>query len=256
MDDNIKDIDCFNIRKNYYVADRDGNIYVKETGLKRKTIKNTAGYNLVGLVTEINTMRYYLVHRVILQTFNPIDNPEKFQVNHIRGKDFGDGVDNLEWCTASENMKHAFRTGLSHTLKGEDAVVTNFTNEFVHELCNIMTYAYSFDDILKELQDIGYYIVIFPGDIKKLKNLISTIRLKTAWVQISENYDIIRKKKELYGSFKSKKNIKKVCKLIVKGYSNKEICKIIFNDACQGNMHLINSIRKNRTYRRISKEFW
>ena len=256
MCNNIKDIDCFGIRKNYYIADTEGNIYVKKTGLKRKTVKNTAGYNMVALVTEINTTQYYFVHRIILQTFNPIDNPKDFEVNHKYGKEYGDKLNNLEWITHSENMKHAFRTGLQTSIKGEDSIVTNFTNDFVHILCQIMTYKYSFKDILVELQNKGYYIVILPGDITKLKNLISSIRLKLAWVHISKDYNIIIKKKNPYGNFKSKKDIKKVCKLILEGYTNKEICKIIFNDTCPNNMHIINSIRTNRTYRKISKEFW
>ena len=68
------------------------------------------GYMQVGLKMGKNR-KMELVHRLVAQAFIP--NPKhKPQVNHIDGDKTNNRADNLEWCTDSENKRHAWLKGL------------------------------------------------------------------------------------------------------------------------------------------------
>ena len=52
------------------------------------------------------------VHRLVADTW--IDNPNHYkEVNHINGDKDDNSVENLEWTTRSQNVLHAYRTGLN-----------------------------------------------------------------------------------------------------------------------------------------------
>ena len=65
------------------------------------------------------------VHRLVAAAFIP--NPEnKPEVNHIDGNTENNHVTNLEWCTAKENINHAFENGLYPERKGRDCPNTKW----------------------------------------------------------------------------------------------------------------------------------
>lgn len=75
----------------------------------------TGGY----LTLDVSGVGRFTAHRLIAQAFIP--NPEnKPEVNHKDGNKLNNRVDNLEWVTPVENMRHAITTGLKTFKSGQD----------------------------------------------------------------------------------------------------------------------------------------
>lgn len=115
-----KDIKGF---EGYYQVSNKGNvrsldrIITCKNGSKRnrkgKMIKpgiETCGYSFVQLSNGEKSI-YARVHRLVADAF--IENKDsKPQVNHIDGNKQNNDVSNLEYCTHSENMLHAYKNNL------------------------------------------------------------------------------------------------------------------------------------------------
>lgn len=96
-----------NIETNYKI-DKQGNVLnSKRNKILGGSIKN--GYKTVKL-TISGKKKDYLIHRLVAMTFidNPCDLP---QVNHKDGNRLNNDADNLEWISASDNIKHSFSIG-------------------------------------------------------------------------------------------------------------------------------------------------
>ena len=72
--------------------------------------KNHKGYPTTNM-SKGNKRYGRPTHRLVAETFIP--NPEnKDQVNHIDGDKLNNSVENLEWMTGKENIRHAIENGL------------------------------------------------------------------------------------------------------------------------------------------------
>lgn len=92
-----------------YDVSSEGQVRNRITGrvLKQANVK---GYRRVVLCDE-DGHHPKAVHRLVADTFYDGDH-EGLEVNHIDGRKANNFLGNLEWCTSSENRRHAFRTGL------------------------------------------------------------------------------------------------------------------------------------------------
>ena len=89
------------------------NVHNKQKGLRAGCLNNR-GYRVVTF-----KKKSYLEHRIIAEMFlTKIEG--KDQINHKNGIKDDNRLDNLEWCTGSENCLHAINTGLKEVKSLEE----------------------------------------------------------------------------------------------------------------------------------------
>lgn len=134
----VKDIKGY---EGLYIIDSIGNVVSlpKQNGsmffneyrmLKPKT--NKYGYVEVALTKEGKTTTK-LLHRLLAETFIP--NPDLLPcVNHKNGMKADNRIENLEWCTRSQNTKHAYTNNLGNFRETCNAGIRkmNYETEYVH----------------------------------------------------------------------------------------------------------------------------
>lgn len=97
-----------------------------------KDLNTGTGYRHVCLYQNKRRKQSY-VHRLVAEAFIP--NPNNFgDVNHIDGCKTNNHYQNLEWCSRSKNIKHAYDNGLksshlSEAIKHRSRIVLQYTQD-------------------------------------------------------------------------------------------------------------------------------
>lgn len=125
----------YQLKYDYFITE-EGQVYSSKTNKILKQHLDKDGYCKVRLVCTDNR-HTFSVHRLVLETFNPIDNMGNFQVNHIDGNKLNNNINNLEWCNCSENIKHAYKTGLK-TQKGSNNNASKLNEEQVVKIIELL----------------------------------------------------------------------------------------------------------------------
>lgn len=104
----------------------------------RLKVSMSGQYRGVNLYNDTKPKKFY-IHRLVAYYFvkNPHNKPE---VNHKNGNKFDNRATNLEWCTSSENKKHAFKNGLNYISESNKRNKKKTT-----EVCSIPIKQYSLD---------------------------------------------------------------------------------------------------------------
>lgn len=74
----------------------------------KQSVKN-GGYKFIRLKNEKRINSNIYVHRLLMIHFKYIEDFNKYQINHIDGNPGNNSLENLEWCTPSENITHSYR---------------------------------------------------------------------------------------------------------------------------------------------------
>jgi len=100
-----------------YRVTKSGEVYNRKSGHKLKPITTRGGYKYICVYINKELTKKVKVHRMVCFQFLP--NPEnKPHVNHKNSNPSDNRLENLEWCTAKENVIHGFKTGRKQWNKG------------------------------------------------------------------------------------------------------------------------------------------
>ena len=96
-------------------------------GKVKKLVTNPTGYEILGLMKN-GKRKLTGVHIFVCTLFNGKQPTKEHQVNHIDGIKQNNYADNLEWCTRSENARHAHDNGLAKGGIGKKSVIQKTLN--------------------------------------------------------------------------------------------------------------------------------
>lgn len=113
--------------KDYYTINDKGEIYSDNSGLMKTRNKGNTTYQIINFMKTDGKKKTYRVHRLVMMAFVPIENADIMEVNHIDGDKTNNALSNLEWCTTSENQRHAFKKGLQKARRGEQSNFAKLT---------------------------------------------------------------------------------------------------------------------------------
>ena len=176
------------IMENMYMISNFGRVYSLISKRLLTLVMTDNGYYRVFTRNKDGTGRYHLVHRIVMIEFCFIDNYMDMQVNHI----FGDKSDNyygrMEWVTPSENIIHAYNTGLKTKEKGEDCSYATITNTQAEQIAQLIsTQQYSQEEIANI---VGCH-----------KHIVGNISTGNTWKFVYDKYNLEQYKKKFVIKF-------------------------------------------------------
>lgn len=206
----------------YEISD-EGTIINKKRNFQMTPEITKAGYKRVTLSID-GKKKHYSIHRLVALIFKPTTDPS-LQVNHINGNKLDNSVDNLEWCTGYENIKHAYE----HNLR-----TRRLSKEDINIICEMMIKGFG-NKKISNILGIPLYT-------------IQSIRVGTSYIEFTKNYKLpklVNMPKKLDESV-----VHRICSLLEQGESHKTIARL-----CNCTTNIVHAIYQRRTWKKISSNY-
>ena len=118
------------IDRGYFVTP--SGLIITRFGTKVRGWLSTTGYLRTNIWVN-RTHKFRTFHRMIAESLIP--NPDNLPcINHKNGIKTDNRVENLEWCSYSDNTRHAYATGLERKRYGEELHNHKLTNDAVKDI--------------------------------------------------------------------------------------------------------------------------
>ena len=122
-----------------YLADDSGHIYSPYKKGFMTEHKDKDGYLKVNLSLKNKGRQHpFPVHRLILETFVPVEDMDKLQVDHIDGDKTNNNINNLRWTTCKENINNpnTLKNARANNQNGAKNLMAKFNAESILHLIN------------------------------------------------------------------------------------------------------------------------
>lgn len=204
-----KKIEIEGLKTEYWATDT-GLIYSTKSKKFLKPTLNHKGYNRVDFYIN-GAPKKLFVHRLILSTFNPVDNMEELQVNHINGNKNDNRLCNLEWSNNLDNIRHSYHNNNRdlEKISGINNPSNKLTEKEVKEIINKIL-----DGFPKNQIALEYNVS---------KSLISAIESKRLWGNLTKDIDF---KKNTYEDRYTNDEKEYFCKLIKENKTTSELLEL------------------------------
>ena len=174
----------------YYKVSNMGRVYNKYSRQFIGSL-NTGNSGYIHLNLSGNPNLNIDMQRLVMIAFNPVPGYQNLDVNHKDGNKLNNRLDNLEWCTRSENQLHAFRTGLNKS--GEDSTSAKYTNAQVEYVCELLQNTNYTQQQIADIVGVSVHLV---NDVKQGR-----------WKSISGKYQFSYRKFRLL----SDSDVERIC---------------------------------------------
>lgn len=246
-----------NIRDGYYISNKNrvyDSVYLKFMAICHgNPDRNESPYFRVHLVTtDASKNKDFLMHRLMMSIFKPVENMEKLSINHIDGNKLNNELDNLEWCTIRENTIHALNMGLFVPVYGEDHCCATITEETARSIIN---------DLLS--QKLPYASI--AEKYNTTKSIVNDIAIKKSWKHLTKGIpteklrSLVRYKKltidDIYGICTYFQDNPKTENMSVRKHCENALKFINYKDLGEGMLNTVRKIYEHKRFTEISCNF-
>lgn len=166
------------IETDYYISNY-GQFYNNKYNRMVTRREDMTGHSICNMYLhgELYSIR---MNRAVMQTFHPIEEPEKYVVNHLDGDPFNDYEENLEWTTHLGNKLHALENDLIYSeTEATKARKEKIENKAINEIAvyNLLNAGVSVEEIHKLTGCAKNMITRILNDNSSSKYTESDIRL-------------------------------------------------------------------------------